>query len=437
MSGIISCGKVNHYYKYFLLSTIFLFLNYIAFGINYNESFVELKLFPGKKINESKKQNDTNFLPNNNTFNKENQYYELTIFKDSSIYTPEQRQPYFSKHKYIHFIFCYFFTFILGIIYYFIDKKRNQRSSNVSNGKKEKSANTYSSIKLIHKDPETLYFSTRTVLNLLFIIFLWVIMDFFMYFYTNTLKDLDFWFFELLLVSIFSSKTLNLKLYSHQKLAIFFNSTLCLTKIAPIILSFRDGNSKEYLWYTEDAFYKMFFGIIIYFCLISIRSYVNTQIKVYIDLKYVSTTKLLILYGFFGTIIYTIICLITTFFKCSSSSIFSKSDLSSNYICNVPFKNTIDFDKVQKDLTENGNLYLDNFVIYYKTFINSDYKEMIKEIIIILLAGISYFYYKYFCLMIIKFLSPIHYIFSNQIYFCLKKIVLPIYTFINEGSFFY
>jgi len=158
MSGIISCGKVNHYYKYFLLSTIFLFLNYIAFGINYNESFVELKLFPGKKINESKKQNDTNFLPNNNTFNKENQYYELTIFKDSSIYTPEQRQPYFSKHKYIHFIFCYFFTFILGIIYYFIDKKRNQRSSNVSNGKKEKSANTYSSIKLIHKDPETLYF---------------------------------------------------------------------------------------------------------------------------------------------------------------------------------------------------------------------------------------------------------------------------------------
>ena len=158
MSGIISCGKVNHYYKYFLLSTIFLFLNYIAFGINYNESFVELKLFPGKKINESKKQNDTNFLPNNNTFNKENLYYELAIFKDSSIYTPEQRQSYFSKHKYIHFIFCYFFTFILGKIYYFIDKKRNQRSSNVSNGKKEKSANTYSSIKLIHKDPETLYF---------------------------------------------------------------------------------------------------------------------------------------------------------------------------------------------------------------------------------------------------------------------------------------
>ena len=77
-----------------------------------------------------------------------------------------------------------------------------------------------------------------------------------MYFYTNTLKDLDFRFFELLLVSIFSIKTLNFKLYSHQKLAIFFNSTLCLTKIAPIILSFRDGNSKEYLWYTEDAFWN-------------------------------------------------------------------------------------------------------------------------------------------------------------------------------------
>ena len=38
--------------------------------------------------------------------------------------------------------------------------------------------------------------------------------------------------------------------------------------------------------------------------------------------------------------------------------------------------------------------------------------------------------------MTIKFLSPIHYIFSNPIYFAIKKIVLPIYTFINEDDFF-
>lgn len=221
MSGIISCGTFNYYYKYILLSTIFLFLNYISFGINYNDSFVELKLFPGEKIDESKKQNNITILQDNKISNNETLYYELfkNIFEDSNIYnnsknfveykySPEQRQPYFSKHKYIHYIFCYFFTFIFGIIYYFIDKRKNQRSFKVSN----KHTNPHASIKLIHKDIESLYFSTRSFLNLLFIIFLWVIMDFFMDFYTYILKDLDFWFFELLLVSIFSSKTLNLKL---------------------------------------------------------------------------------------------------------------------------------------------------------------------------------------------------------------------------------
>ena len=176
MSGIISCGKVNYYNKYILLSTIFLFLNYITFGINYNDSFVELKLFPGEKIDESKKQNNTNKKQDNKISNNVTLYYELfkNIFEDSNIYnnsknfleyeySPEQRQPYFSKHKYIHFIFCYFFTFILGIIYYFIDKKKNRRSSKISN----KDKNPHSSIKLIHKDIENLYFSTRTVLNLL------------------------------------------------------------------------------------------------------------------------------------------------------------------------------------------------------------------------------------------------------------------------------
>jgi len=396
MSKIISCGKFNHYYKNILLSTLFLFLNLMTFGINYNDSFVEIKLFPDKG------------------------------------------QPYFSKHKYIHLIFCYFFTFLLGMIYIIIDKKRTERNSigsNKSQDKKSESSN--SSIKLIHKDIGEIYFSSKSFLYLLFIIFLWVIMDFFMDFYTHTLKDLDFWFFELLIVSYFSTKMLNIKLHSHQKLAIYFNSTLCLTKITAIILSFCDDESDQYLWYTKDAFFKVFFGIMIYFILILIRSYVNTKIKVYMDLRYVSAKKLLMLYGLLGTIIYTIICLITTSVECSSSSIFSISNSTSNYICKVPFNNTIDFDDAQKNLNENGNLYLDNFVIYFKTFKYSSYIEITKEIIIILLAGITYFYYKYFCLMIIKFLSPIHYIFSNEVYFSFKKIIaLPIYTLINERSFF-
>ena len=409
MSTIISLGKFNHYYKYILLSSLFLFLNLMAFGINYNYSFAEIKLFP------------------------------------------TQRQLYFSRHKYIHYIFCYFFTFLLGMVYYFNEKHKIERNSIVSNKTENKRTESSSFIKLIHKDIGKLYFSINSFLNLLFTIFLWVIMDFFMDFYTHTLKDLDFWFFELLILSYISNKMLKFKLYSHQKLAIYFNSALCITKMIAIILSFIDAKNKEntkndkYLWYTlEYPVAKIIFGIMIYFALITIRSYVNFKIKAYMDLKYISAKLLLMLYGLFGTIIYIIICLITISVECTTSSIFSYNYTCSisnsfsfnnnctqncinNFVCKVPFNNT----------TENESIsYLDNFSIYFKTFKNSNALEIFQEIIIILFAGITYFYYKYFCLMIIKYLSPIHYIFSNEIYFSFKKIALPIYTLFNEGSFF-
>ena len=89
-------------------------------------------------------------------------------------------------------------------------------------------------------------------------------MEFFIDFYENDLKDLDFWFVELLLISYFSTKVLNYKIYKHQKLAIIFNLTLSMTKIIVIILSFFVSKSNEYSWYKEKLpFYKILFGIII------------------------------------------------------------------------------------------------------------------------------------------------------------------------------
>ena len=206
-----------------------------------------------------------------------------------------------------------------------------------------------------------------------------------------------------------------------------------------IILSFINANNEENakerknkkLWYISDFHAsKIIFGIMIYFGLITVRSYINSKIKVYMDLKYIATKKLLIIYGFFGTIIYTIICLITTFVECTNSSIFFNKDNNENFVCKVPFNNTVSFNGLQFELKkDDNNSYLDNFDIYFKTFEYSNSFEIFKEIIIILLAGITYFYYKYFCLMIIKFLSSIHYIFSNEIYFSFKKIDLPIYSY--------
>ncbi len=72
-----------------------------------------------------------------------------------------------------------------------------------------------------------------------------------------------------------------------------------------IILSFINANNEENakkrknkkLWYISDYHAsKIIFGIMIYFGLFTIRSYVNSKIKVYMDLKYIATKKLLSLF---------------------------------------------------------------------------------------------------------------------------------------------
>ena len=440
MFKCISLGVYNHYYKYILLSAFFLFLNFTAFGINYNNSFLELKLFPGE-IKRYLENNDMdsfyNGILNNNIINniiyndiEVNKYDNL--FNDTKQFQKmgnlsEQRQPYFSKHKYIHLIYCYFFTFLFGLVYNYISSKEMRITEYLSSSEKFSKGNNLKSS----------YFSNR--LMLLFIIFLWVIMDFFIDFYNHTLKDLDFWFFELIMISIFSNKMFNFKLYNHQKLAILFNLILSFTKIIILILSFCDPKSDEYLWYASKPFFKVFIGINIYFILILIRSYVNSKIKYYIDKTYISISKLLIFYGFIGTIIFIIICLITTYVECSSLSIFSHSSSSSynkNYICKVPFNYAVVFGGSKIKLSKYRRIYLENFHLYFRTFLLSNFKEVIKEIIIILYAGITFFYYKYFSLKIIETLSPIHFIFTCNIYYFIKKLILPIYTLINVGSFF-
>ena len=98
---IISFGNINHYYKYIIISVLFLFLNYMAFGLNYNNAFVDIKLFPVEEGNSDSKNE-------------------------------EKRQPYFTRHKYIHFIFCFFFIFLFGILYYYIERHITKRNSIVS-----------------------------------------------------------------------------------------------------------------------------------------------------------------------------------------------------------------------------------------------------------------------------------------------------------------
>ena len=82
---------------------------------------------------------------------------------------------------------------------------------------------------------------------------------------------------------------------------------------------------------------------------------------------------------------------------------------------------------------QNQNEYLDNFKIYFKAF---KHKEILKEIIVIILGILTFLFYKYFTLLAIKYLTPVHIVFTTPIYFLFQKFCLIIYTVFSEESVF-
>ena len=127
------------------------------------------------------------------------------------------------------------------------------------------------------------------------------------------------------------------------------------------------------------------------------------------------------LYSIIGIIICTITCIFTTFLKCEEVEQESPSDIY-DYICKVK-----DEDKRNKNIKK----YYDNFSIFFR--LNG--KKTFLELLII--PQILFFYInKYYYILIIKHLTPVHAILSFPAYYLLKKILLIINTLIYNHTFF-
>ena len=213
--------------------------------------------------------------------------------------------------------------------------------------------------------------------------------------------------FELLVISYINAKMFKIKIYRHQIFAISYNLFICLLFRLPyFILSFllkEEKGGKKSLY--ELSKWYIVLGLFIYIMILSIRAYSYTKIKWFIDLKYISSTKLLIYIGFIGTIVSSISCVIVTYIKCSDR---------------------INFCEVRD---ENNYTYIDNFNIYYKDLPTIEDKiEIIIEIIVILFGMICKFFGSYFDILIIKYLTPVHNIFYSSIYYFIIKIIAIFYN---------
>jgi hypothetical protein len=226
-----------------------------------------------------------------------------------------------------------------------------------------------------------------------------------------------------------------IKAYLHQQLIMILNILPTISKIISIIISFFDkyntkGDYYEYKYpigYEETKLKNLYvhfvflipLGILVYLSLITLRAYVNSNLKVFMDFKNIHAFKLLLIYGSFGTIISTVACLITTFVNCGEIGI--RKNIN-DYIC-----------KIQ----HNNKKYFDSFAVYYYSF-EGDNKilNILSEIFKNIFATLFFFAQKYFSIKIIEHFNPIHLIFSFPLYYFIQKIILIITTAIKEQSFF-
>ena len=386
--AFVKLGTYNKNYKYIILSILFLVLKDVLTGYNCNDSFI-------------------------------------TVLDEDSHGT-------FAKHNLINHLFCYIGTFILSLIYYIEEKKYYKKDGDVqkiSNEEEEKKLNNKEllegKIVYIHYERRKNFtYSKYTFYFFLFLICLWIVED-----HLNEififLKDLDFWAIEIIITSLLNSKMFHLKIFRHHILVYFINFIPIILKIFPIILSFNDEGNQNYIInntiYYEYCYnnnsadcknankdklknlYVIYWwlvpvGIITYLFLITLRAFVNSKLKWFMDLKYMSANKLLMIYGFLGTILCSIVCTFTTFVECEKTQSNNKSFY--DYICLVHNNNT--------DGT--NSKYFDSFYIYFKNF---NPIKILKMLCIVLF----FFYNKYYYILIIKFFTPVHLILSIPAYF--------------------
>ena len=128
------------------------------------------------------------------------------------------------------------------------------------------------------------------------------------------------------------------------------------------------------------------------------------------EIKYVSINKILLWHGFIGTVLSIICIIISSIVPCNKRNIenYNKNFYYSKYLCKIKINDTDSY------IT---NDYLDNIVDYFDDWKTKD------EILIIILGSLTFFLFRFFSLLVIKNLSPIHIFISIPVTFFFQKLM--------------
>lgn len=315
-------------------------------------------------------------------------------------------------HRLIEPMFNYIGTIIMSIIFLLLQNF-------VFKNKKVEYDEDNNIIKITIKsnlDKSLIHTEGKQKINIfyfLIMIFVWVIDENLIIIISNLLKELDFWFFELIFLSLMLKYFIGIEIHKHHWFAMLLSIITCsLLKITTIIITFTTKNRNSEMDYIELYLKRGYFvpiGLIGYLIFIFIRSLYITWMKYFFDLKYVSHIRLLLLYGCIGTIILGALSFCTSYINCK--------EIIDNDIIN-------DICPFESSNNEEKSYYFDSFSIYFNNFEG-------KKVLLIIFGAITFFFNKYFNLLLIMQYNPVYAIFSTPIIFFLEKVFLLIYTLID------
>ena len=362
--SIISFGGINKSLLYITLEGVFKVLNQYTYGFIYIECF-----------------------------------YQMNIYRILYNVIVDPNKTDFPRHRVFDPLFSYIGVIILSFC---ISQKNNRDEQEIMKESKLE-------IDLIHAETYNFLETQNCMLVLFKIVILWVLEENLLLIFVDIFQDLDFSFFELIFISILFSKKFFFKLYSHQIIGIAISVGVGFSsKIYNLVLSMTSEKKEE-----DKTFYQRYpllcFFSLFYLLLILLRAYVNTQLKILMDLKFVTNRTLLISYGFIG------------FCMCLLAGIFTSCvpcfDFINNYVCKMNY---------------GDKMYYDHFLDYIESW-----KNMLVRLIVIILGAITFFFDKYYCIMIIQNYTPIHPIFSFFVQYFIEKTFLLIFTPIFFPDYFF
>ena len=268
----------------------------------------------------------------------------------------------------------------------------------------------------------------------------------------STNEIFDYFFLNILIMTLIFKYHYHEKIYSHQNLALviilFISGSLFIACLFEEI-DFSYDNKNKTIWEAfNENHYMVFIFIIIYFSSSLCSCYGTIIQKRIMDYKYVSPYKIIFLKGVLGIIISFVIIIISTYVPCKENHIVNINIINNKNINlnknNISNYNIYNFNDDLSNVTDNteidtspplfecadsfkNNTYFDNLFSYYYNITNlEDKKDKYLELFFsIPVYCILHFITNILLIFVNKLLSPIHCLIVDSLY---RILHIPIQT---------